>query len=129
MKEQRVSPCHGVQGQGSFSVLLAQQAAAVRAAWEDAYFVERLQQLGHSVMPASRARHLFVERAFGLGDATEPLGLHKAYAYLSPPRLDRILAGLERCYDHAPERDRCPAVSALSPASCRLYVEVGLTNV
>ena len=96
-----------VGGNGGLSLRRRSQALACLdlaarqpGQWEDAYFVERLQQLGHEVMPASRARHLFVERAFGLEDArAEPLGLHKAYAYLSPPQLQRILDGLERCYD------------------------------
>ena len=65
--------------------------------WEDAYFVERLQQLGHRVMPAGRARHFAVEREYGF--EPRPCGVHKVYNYLPPEKLMLILTELERRYD------------------------------
>ena len=81
----------------SHAIACLDLAARQPGQWEDAYFVERLQQLGHLVAPAAEARHFAVERSYGYEAA--PCGLHKAYNYLPVAELSTILAGLEVYYD------------------------------
>ena len=87
-----------------------------RGQWEDAFYVELLQQLGHRVAPSDMARRFAIERPLvdarghaadvpgvrgvpGVPGAEEqPCGLHKAYNYLSPHALDAILARIEATY-------------------------------
>ena len=71
-----------------------------RGQWEDAYFVEALQRLGHPVAPASAASAFAVERL----PSARPCGLHKAYNYLAPPELKRLLGVLEEEYERRLER-------------------------
>ena len=95
---------NSVGGNGGLSLRRRSQALACLdlapwqpKQWEDAYFVERLQQLGHRVMPAGRARHFAVEREYGF--EPRPCGVHKVYNYLPPEKLMLILTELERRYD------------------------------
>ena len=86
--------------------------ACQKGQWEDAYFVERLQQLGHRVASAAHARAFAIERPLhsehhSSGEAEDavaaaprapPCGLHKAYNYLGVDELRPILGAIERRY-------------------------------
>ena len=69
--------------------------------WEDAYFVEKLQMLGHVVARSEDARLFAIERPLDVKDEedAQPCGLHKAYNYLPPKLLESILRRLEKVYD------------------------------
>ena len=69
--------------------------------WEDAYFVEKLQMLGHVVARSEDARLFAIERPLNVKDEedAQPCGLHKAYNYLPPKLLEAILRRLEKVYD------------------------------
>ena len=102
-----------VGGNGGLSLRKRSQAIACLDAvsrqlnqWEDAYFVETLQQLGHAVANAEQARGFAVERRGRLHE--RPAGLHKAYAYLTEGELGRILDRVEDAYR---ERARRAAVA------------------
>ena len=108
-----------VGGNGGLSLRRRSQAlrcldefAWQRGQWEDAYFVEKLQQLGHCVATASRARAFAIERPLGGGESTsgsaqtaearvQPCGLHKAYNYLGVAELVAILDGVTHAYEAA----------------------------
>ena len=104
-----------VGGNGGLSLRRRSQALACldagswqRGQWEDAYFVEALQQLGHTVACSAAARAFAVERPLqplqtiqplhGGADDGGPCGLHKAYNYLAPDHLGRLLATVEEEY-------------------------------
>ena len=92
----------GVGGNGGLSLRRRSQAvqcldAAARqpGVWEDAFFVETLARLGHSVAPADTAREFAVERL----RCAAPCGLHKVYNYLDVAEIKRLLDGVERAYE------------------------------
>ena len=91
-----------VGGNGGLSLRRRSQAMACldRACcqpgqFEDAFFLEGLQQMGHKVAPADAAKEFAVERLL----AERPCGLHKAYNYQGREALEELLAGLERAYE------------------------------
>jgi len=91
----------GVGGNGglslrrrSLSLSCLDAASRQRGQWEDVFFVEALQQMGHSIAPACEATAFAVESVWH--DA--PCGMHKAYNYLSASQLAHLLRGVERAY-------------------------------
>ena len=90
-----------VGGNGGLSLRRRSHAIACldRACWqrgqfEDAFFIEILQQMAHRVAPADVAKQFAVERL----RSSRPVGLHKAYNYQSHAALEEMLAGLEEAY-------------------------------
>ena len=78
----------------SHSIQCLDAVSLQQGQWEDAYFVEALQCLGHAVAPAEAARDFAVERILSMA----PCGLHKAYNYQDASTLRGLLQGLERHY-------------------------------
>ena len=90
-----------VGGNGGLSLRRRSHAIACldRACWqrgqfEDAFFIEILQQMAHRVAPADVAKQFAVERL----RSNRPVGLHKAYNYQSHTALEEMLVGLEEVY-------------------------------
>lgn len=123
----------GVGGNGGLSLRRRSQAIACLDAaclqqhqFEDAFFLEALQQLGHAVAPATDARRFAVERppmpAATAGGA-RTCGLHKAYNYLTCAELEAALGGLEKEYQALADEEAgasgTAATAGHGASSCR----------
>ena len=99
-----------VGGNGGLSLRRRSRAIACldagswqRGQWEDAFFVERHQQLGHAVASSATARAFVIERPLrdmqgNSAETAQPCGLHKVYNYLAAESLSRILEKVEQAY-------------------------------
>ena len=79
----------------SLSLACLDAAGWQKGQWEDCFYIDGLQTLGHRLAPAQLAAQFAVESVW----CEAPCGLHKAYNYLPKEQLAQLLRGVEAAYE------------------------------